>query len=42
MAGLALGSENELEDIENDVDGDEVIDGEVEVDRSGNFDDPVR
>ncbi|KAK6642335.1 Polyadenylate-binding protein 2 [Polyplax serrata] len=40
MAGLALGSENELEDIENDVDGDEVIDGEVEVDRSGNFDDP--
>ena len=41
MAGLGMGSKNELEDIENGADGDEAGDGDVEVDRSGNYDDPV-
>lgn len=41
MAGLTLGSKNELEDIENDVDGEEVAEGDAEGDRSGNYDDPV-
>lgn len=41
MAGLALGSKNELEYIDNDVDGDEPVEGEAEGDKSGNCDDQV-
>ncbi|EEB10371.1 Polyadenylate-binding protein, putative [Pediculus humanus corporis] len=39
MAVHTQGSKNELEDMENDVDGDEPVDGDAEVDKSGNYDD---
>lgn len=41
MAVHTQGSKNELEDMENDVDGDEPVDGDAEVDKSGNYDDTV-